>query len=192
MRKSYHIQKHTLSNFDKIEILCKERDTLNNEVIMMEQSLYKALFTLVTGFLVLVGLITKASFELKNTIIIFLSQFEFILGLFVLALWCNITIHAGYTEAVAKKLLKEMFEQNAKKVSKDAILKTVSNAFGINISKIKGTSREKKILTARQVAMYLAKEKLFTTNQYNKKNELHSKLRDLSIRLDRLEAANSL
>ena len=42
------------------------------------------------------------------------------------------------------------------------------------------------------VLAYLAKEKLFTTNQYNKKNVLHSKLRDLSIRLDRLEAANSL
>ena len=42
------------------------------------------------------------------------------------------------------------------------------------------------------VLAYLAKEKLFTTNQYNKKNELHSKLRDLSIRLDRLEAVNNL
>ena len=42
------------------------------------------------------------------------------------------------------------------------------------------------------VLAYLAKEKLFTSNQYNKKNELHSKLRDISIRLDRLEAANSL
>ena len=39
---------------------------------------------------------------------------------------------------------------------------------------------------------YLVKEKLFTTNQYNKKNELQSKLRDLSIRLDRLEAVNNL
>ena len=42
------------------------------------------------------------------------------------------------------------------------------------------------------VLAYLVKEKLFTTNQYNKKNELHSKLRDLSIRLDRLEAVNNL
>ena len=42
------------------------------------------------------------------------------------------------------------------------------------------------------VLAYLAKEKLFTTNQYNKKNELQSKLRDLSIRLDRLEAVNNL
>ena len=42
------------------------------------------------------------------------------------------------------------------------------------------------------VLTYLAKEKLFTTNQYNKKNELQSKLRDLSIRLDRLEAINNL
>jgi hypothetical protein len=42
------------------------------------------------------------------------------------------------------------------------------------------------------VLAYLAKEKLYTTNQYNKKNELQSKLRDLSIRLDRLEAVNNL
>ena len=42
------------------------------------------------------------------------------------------------------------------------------------------------------VLAYLAKEKLFTTNQYNKKNELQSKLRDLSIRLDRLDAINNL
>jgi hypothetical protein len=42
------------------------------------------------------------------------------------------------------------------------------------------------------VLAYLAKEKLFTTNQYNKKNKLQSKLRDLSIRLDRLEAVNNL
>lgn len=42
------------------------------------------------------------------------------------------------------------------------------------------------------VLAYLAKEKLFTTNQYNKKNELQSKLRDLSIRLDRLEAVNNI
>ena len=42
------------------------------------------------------------------------------------------------------------------------------------------------------VLAYITKEKLFTTNQYNKKNELQSKLRDLSIRLDRLEAINNL
>ena len=42
------------------------------------------------------------------------------------------------------------------------------------------------------VLAYITKEKLFTTNQYNKKNELQSKLRDLSIRLDRLEAINIL
>jgi hypothetical protein len=42
------------------------------------------------------------------------------------------------------------------------------------------------------VLAYLAKEKLFTTNQYNEKNKLQSKLRNLSIRLDRLEAVNNL
>lgn len=42
------------------------------------------------------------------------------------------------------------------------------------------------------VLAYLAKEKLFTINQHNKRGELQSKLRNLSIRLDRLEAVNNL
>ena len=42
------------------------------------------------------------------------------------------------------------------------------------------------------VLAYLAKEKLFTINQHNKRDELQSKLRNLSIRLDRLEAVNNL
>jgi len=36
------------------------------------------------------------------------------------------------------------------------------------------------------------KEKLSNLKQYNNKNALQSKLRDLSIRLDRLEAVNNL
>jgi hypothetical protein len=39
---------------------------------------------------------------------------------------------------------------------------------------------------------HLIKEKLFIHNQYNNKSELQSKLRSLSIRLDRLEAMNNL
>ena len=39
---------------------------------------------------------------------------------------------------------------------------------------------------------YFTKEKLSNLNQYNNKNALRSKLRDLSIRLDRLEAVNNL
>jgi hypothetical protein len=39
---------------------------------------------------------------------------------------------------------------------------------------------------------YFTKEKLSNLKQYNNKNALQSKLRDLSIRLDRLEAANNL
>ena len=39
---------------------------------------------------------------------------------------------------------------------------------------------------------YFTKEKLSNLKQYNNKNALRSKLRDLSIRLDRLEAANNL
>ena len=39
---------------------------------------------------------------------------------------------------------------------------------------------------------YYTKEKLSNLKQYNNKNALQSKLRDLSIRLDRLEAVNNL
>ena len=39
---------------------------------------------------------------------------------------------------------------------------------------------------------YFTKEKLSNLKQYNNKNALRSKLRDLSIRLDRLEAVNNL
>jgi hypothetical protein len=39
---------------------------------------------------------------------------------------------------------------------------------------------------------YFTKEKLSNLKQYNNKNALQTKLRDLSIRLDRLEAVNNL
>jgi hypothetical protein len=39
---------------------------------------------------------------------------------------------------------------------------------------------------------YFTKEKLSNLKQYNNKNALQSTLRDLSIRLDRLEAVNNL
>ncbi|MDA9574830.1 hypothetical protein N9Z21_00465 [Gammaproteobacteria bacterium] len=39
---------------------------------------------------------------------------------------------------------------------------------------------------------YFTKEKLFNRKQYNKENALQSKLRGLSIRLDRLEAISNL
>ena len=39
---------------------------------------------------------------------------------------------------------------------------------------------------------YFTKEKLSNLKQYNNKNALRSKLRELSIRLDRLEAVNNL
>ena len=42
------------------------------------------------------------------------------------------------------------------------------------------------------VLAYYTKEKLSNLKQYNNKNALQSKLRDLSIRLDRLEAVNNL
>jgi chromosomal replication initiator protein len=63
-------------------------------------------------------------------------------------------------EDVVEKILSEMFQSSApnKRISVENILKSVAAVFEVRISEIKGESRHKEIATARQVAMYLAKE----------------------------------
>lgn len=63
------------------------------------------------------------------------------------------------TEEIAENTLGELL-QNApqKRVSVENILSCVSTLFEVDTSKLKGTSREKRIAFPRQVAMYLAKE----------------------------------
>ncbi|HSX26841.1 MAG TPA: chromosomal replication initiator protein DnaA [Chlamydiales bacterium] len=63
-------------------------------------------------------------------------------------------------EDVVEKILSEMFQSSApnKKISVESILKSVAAVFEVRISELKGESRHKEIATARQVAMYLAKE----------------------------------
>ncbi len=61
---------------------------------------------------------------------------------------------------IVERILSEMFQSNApqKKVSVESILKSVAAVFEVRVSELKGESRIKEIATARQVAMYLAKE----------------------------------
>lgn len=63
-------------------------------------------------------------------------------------------------EEVVEKILSEMFQGNApsKKISVEEILKSVAAVFEVRVAELKGDSRLKEIATARQVAMYLAKE----------------------------------
>lgn len=63
-------------------------------------------------------------------------------------------------EDIVEKILSELFQSNApnRKISVETILKSVAAVFEVRISELKGESRHKQIATARQVAMYLAKE----------------------------------
>lgn len=63
-------------------------------------------------------------------------------------------------EDIVEKILSEMFQSSApnKRISVESILKSVAAVFEVRISELKGESRHKEIATARQVAMYLAKE----------------------------------
>jgi chromosomal replication initiator protein len=63
-------------------------------------------------------------------------------------------------EEIVEKILSEMFQSSApnKRISVEGILKSVAAVFEVRISELKSESRHKEIATARQVAMYLAKE----------------------------------
>ncbi|QVE48914.1 chromosomal replication initiator protein DnaA [Chlamydia crocodili] len=62
------------------------------------------------------------------------------------------------TESIVRDTLKELFRSPSKqKVSVESILKSVATVFQVKLQDLKGTSRSKELVLARQVAMYLAK-----------------------------------
>lgn len=70
-------------------------------------------------------------------------------------------MHHPITQDMVESTLKELLQQvTPKMISIDAIFDGVSRTFEITKSQIKGTSRQKEIAKARQIAMYLAKETL--------------------------------
>lgn len=75
-----------------------------------------------------------------------------------LCAYCHIMQISISIETV-ESILKEMFHKNPSKlITIEEILKGVSKVFDVSINQIKGTSRQKEIAMARQIAMYLAKE----------------------------------
>ncbi|AZU10512.1 chromosomal replication initiator protein DnaA [Chlamydia psittaci] len=62
------------------------------------------------------------------------------------------------TESIVRDTLKELFRSPSKqKVSVESILKSVATVFQVKLQDLKGNSRSKELVLARQVAMYLAK-----------------------------------
>lgn len=63
------------------------------------------------------------------------------------------------TEELVSKTLREMLQQAPRdKISVEQILKSVATAFGVRVSDLRSSTREKNMVLPRHVAMYLAKE----------------------------------
>lgn len=62
------------------------------------------------------------------------------------------------TETTVRETLKELFRSPTKqKISVETILKSVATVFQVKLNDLKGNSRSKDLVLARQIAMYLAK-----------------------------------
>ncbi|SPN73559.1 Chromosomal replication initiator protein DnaA,chromosomal replication initiation protein,DNA replication protein,chromosomal replication initiator protein DnaA,Bacterial dnaA protein [Chlamydia serpentis] len=62
------------------------------------------------------------------------------------------------TETIVRDTLKELFRSPTKqKISLETILKSVATVFQVKLNDLKGNSRSKDLVLARQIAMYLAK-----------------------------------
>ncbi|WP_100934830.1 chromosomal replication initiator protein DnaA [Candidatus Chlamydia corallus] len=62
------------------------------------------------------------------------------------------------TESTVRETLKELFRSPTKqKISIETILKSVATVFQVKLNDLKGNSRSKELVLARQIAMYLAK-----------------------------------
>lgn len=75
-----------------------------------------------------------------------------------LGAYCRL-MHLEATEEVVDNTLGEMFQAAPqKRVSVDRILQSVASMFNVSESDLRGSKRSKEIASARQIAMYLAKE----------------------------------
>lgn len=59
---------------------------------------------------------------------------------------------------LAKGVLKDLLKESQKTITVDLIQKQVAGFFNLNVQDIKGSRRDKRIVFARQVAMYLSRE----------------------------------
>ena len=91
--------------------------------------------------------------------------------------------------ALAKTIMKNIVKDIETEVGIDYIQKTVSDYFDIKIEDLKAKTRKKEIVTARQVAMYFAKE---FTNHSLKSIGYHFGGRDHSTVIHAVQTVNDL
>jgi chromosomal replication initiator protein len=91
--------------------------------------------------------------------------------------------------ALAKTIMKNIVKDIETEVGIDFIQKTVSDYFDIKIDDLKAKTRKKEIVTARQVAMYFAKE---FTNHSLKSIGYHFGGRDHSTVIHAVQTVNDL
>jgi chromosomal replication initiator protein len=71
--------------------------------------------------------------------------------------YCSLT-GAEVTLSTAQQVLKNFIDSQARKISIDAIQKSVAEQFGLRVTEIKAKNNSRSIVVPRQIAMYLAKQ----------------------------------
>ena len=89
-------------------LMTQERSELRNELIIMERSLHRVLFTFITISASVMALIINNEIfndiKLRDTIIFIVSQIEFFLAVCAIFLVNNIFLHSAYIRALEDKL----------------------------------------------------------------------------------------
>jgi len=96
----------------EIEILCKERDKMRDESIVLGERLHKTILIFFSIGIATIGIaIEKDLMEGNNTrelIVIVLSQLQFVLALLWMTIQANQRVHAGYLQAIEHKINKHL------------------------------------------------------------------------------------
>ena len=97
-----------ISDKDKIEIICRERDNLRLEIIEIAKHINKVVFAFLTVAVFVLGIYWDSRLlpneSLKSKVLFALSQIEFFLSVFAIALWANQRFQSGYIASLENKI----------------------------------------------------------------------------------------
>lgn len=91
-----------------LDLICRERDSLRQELIEMEKAMHKTVFVFLTACVAFVGLYLNENIvkdpNTRNLLLLGLSQVEFSCWLFVACLMTNQNVHVGYISALEDRI----------------------------------------------------------------------------------------
>lgn len=92
----------------ELAIICRERDSLRQELVEMEKAMHKTLFAFVAACVAFVGIYLDKTIitdsQARYLLLLGLTQVEFLAWLFVISLMNNQNVHAGYIRALEHRI----------------------------------------------------------------------------------------